>query len=242
MIDRLPKPPTPRSRLGSRQLRRAALREEAGRILGQAAVFLARSRITYPDGPPPRYVLALLNMAEDDVVRGKAAWVLERRSRFPAAGPEGAILGCMHLAARYVVEERAAIKPREVEERRAKLIEVIAAMRAEAEATAGLGHREHALELQAEATGIEAFYLGPTQESDPAIVINRGCDGDGAPALARGILLTLARSLVLLHGSPMARVAAAFATAAAAAKVTRDQARLTPGRSLAQRRGRVEAR
>ena len=71
----------------------------------------------------------------------------------------------MHLAAKCVVEERAAIKPaQEVEERRAKLIEVIAAMRSEAEATASLGHPEHALELEAEAADIEAFYLGPTQE------------------------------------------------------------------------------
>jgi hypothetical protein len=238
MTERLSKPPSPRSRLGSRQLRRTALREEAGRILGQVAVFLARSRITYPAGPPASYVRALCDMAEDDVVRGKAAWVLERRSRFLPVGPEGVILGCMHLSARYVVEERAAIKPQEVEKRRAKLIEAIAAMRAEAEATAGLGHREHALKLEAEAADIEAFYLGPTRESDPAIVVYRNRDEDSAEALARGILRTLARSLALLHGSPMTRVAAAFASSAAGAKVTRDQARLPAGRPAKRRYSR----
>lgn len=236
MIERLPKPPAPKSRLGSRQLRRAALREEAGRILARVAVFLTRSRITYPAGPPARYVQALCDMAEDDAVRGKAAWVLERRSRFPTMGPEGAILGCMHLAAKCVVEERAAIKPQEVEERRAKLIEVIAAMRAEAEATAGLGHPEHALELEAEAADIEAFYLGPTQESDPAIVIYRGCDEGSTQALARGVLRTMARMIAYTYGSPMARVAAAFASAATGEKVSRDQARLTVGGSVKRRK------
>jgi hypothetical protein len=63
------------------------------------------------------------------------------------------------------------------------------------------------------------------REDDPAIVAYRNCDEDSAEALARGTLRTLARSLTIMHATPMAGVAAAFASAAAGAKVTRDQAR-----------------
>ena len=132
----------------------------------------------------------------------------------------------MHLAARNVAEHRTAMKLPEVEERRAKLLEIVVANRAEAKAAADLGYREQAFELEALAAEIETLANSLYREDDPAIVAYRNCDEDSAEALARGTLRTLARSLVHLHASPMAGVAAAFASAAAGATVTRDQARL----------------
>jgi hypothetical protein len=228
-----------RSRKGSRQVRRAELQDEARAILGGIAGFLADSRITYPDGPPMRYLRALLDMAEDDTVRHKAAWMLEQRSRFPAQRPQDVILRCMHLAARNVAEHRAAMKPQEVEERRATLLEIVVADRAEAKAAADLGYREHALELEADAADIETLANSLYREDDPAIVTYRNCDEDSAEALALGTLRTLARSLAIMHASPMAGVAAAFTSAAAGATVTRGQARPITGRPAHRRKTAV---
>ena len=74
-----------------------------------------------------RYIRALLTWPKDDAVRCKAAWMLERRSHFPAQRPQDVILECMHLAASNVADRRAVMKPQEVEERRATLLEVVAA-------------------------------------------------------------------------------------------------------------------
>jgi hypothetical protein len=128
-----------RSRLGSRQRRRAELRKEARGILGGIVVFLARDHLTIPDEWSMRYIRALLDMAEDDAVRHKAAWMLERRLHFPAQRPQDVILGCMHLAAKNVADDRTVMKLHEVEERRATLLEFGVADRAEAEAAADLG-------------------------------------------------------------------------------------------------------
>jgi hypothetical protein len=215
-----------RSRKGARQLRREAHREEAERELAKAASFLARDHRTIPDEWSLRYVRALVNMAEDAAVRRKAAWLIERKARLPAVS---IIVECLHLAARNVAEHRVAMKPQEVAERRATLNELVASGRAEAEAAAALGRRVEALELQAAATEIETLAASLYREGDPALVAYRNCDEDAPEALARGTLLTLARSLTLLHASPLAGVAAAFASAAAGVKLTRDRARLKAG-------------
>ena len=46
----------------------------------------------------------------------------------------------------------------------------------------------------------------------------------------------MARMIASTYGSPLARVAAASATAATGEKVSRDQARLTVGRSVKRRK------
>ena len=126
------------------------------------------------------------------------------------------------------------MKLQEVEERRATLLKIAAANRAEASAAADLGYREQGLEL--EAVEIETLANSLYREDDPAIVAYRNHDEDSAEALARGTLRTLARSLVHLHASPMTGMAAAFAAAAAGAPASRDQARLTPTRPAKRRR------
>jgi hypothetical protein len=151
-------------------------------------------------------------MAEDHGVRAKAAWMLEQKSRFPNQRPEDVILGCMHTAARNVLDHRVAMKPQEVAECRASLLE----------AAAFWGDRGRA----SDATAFESLANSLYKEDDPAMVAYRKCGEDDAEALAQGTLRTLVTALSTLHASPMSGIAAAFATAAAGVKpLTRHQAR-----------------
>jgi hypothetical protein len=170
------------SRKNSRQLRRAELREEARAVLGKIGGFLGRSRVTYPDGPPLRYLEALLDIAESEAVRHKTAWLIEQEDRFAPqdlsrpqklSGPEHIILGFMHLAALNVTDNRVAMKPHEVKERRDKLLEFGLASRAEATAAADLGDQEQALELEERAMTFETWANSLYREDDPAMVAYR---------------------------------------------------------------------
>jgi hypothetical protein len=113
------------------------------------------------------------------------------------------------------------MKLEEVAERRTMLLKVAAAVRAEA-----AGNVEYRQELEVEATDIETLANSLYQEGDPALVAYRKADEDAPMALALGTLRTLAAALAILTVSPMAGVAAAFASAAAGAPVSRDQARM----------------
>lgn len=207
-----------------RYIRHVKFQTEARLVLCEIAKFLAQSRVTYPGGPPIRYVGALVDIAEDHGVRRMTAWLLGQRSRL-GDRPQDAVLRFMHLAARNVAEHRVVMKLEEVTERRATLLKVAALTRAEAEAEAALGNKDKALELEAEASNIETLSNSLYRQGDPALAANRSYDEDSPEALALGTLRTLTRSMAILHSSPMASVAAAFASAAAGKKVKRDQAR-----------------
>ena len=211
-------------RLGCRHTK---FHEAAQRILAETLVYAYRQGdIIYPNGLPKRYVRALVDIAKDSGVQGKAAWLLEQRSRLRTKWPNGVIDHCMIVAAWNVAEGRAATKRSEVEEWRRTLIEYAAGARAEAEAAASLGHRDLALGLRLGAQDVEALAASRYEVGDPTLVTNRSCDASSDKALALGTMRALTQSLLRLYGSPLAGVAAAFVFAATRVKVTRDQARL----------------
>jgi hypothetical protein len=219
----------PRASSPRRGCRHAKFQEEADRILAEAFFLAYRSRAIYPNGPPERYVRALFAMANDVVVRRKIAWLIEQRSHFWAR-PADIILHCLNVTAWCIAERRGATKLQEVEEWQRALIEAAALARAEAEAAAALGYRDHALGLRLGAADLETLPASRYELGDPTLVTYRSCDINSAEALARGALCTLVLSLVYMYGrrgrSPLVGVAVAFVSAAAGVKLlTRDQAR-----------------